>query len=253
MNSPSCDIFVAGFPCQPFSAGGTGLGKLDPRGTVVFRLITWISIHLPSIFVLENVLGLLERHSDTLYEILRLLVEIGSYEISWSILGADTHGNVPQHRQRIFICGILRSKLQTPLQWPSATPLSTQLADFIDQDGHVHREVQWPSTKTHKRNLRAAIERIITNTGENPLDHHYVIDLGCGPSRTPCYSIALVSFFLGGHGSIHLIHIKLYNLVKVSCCPSTIRLYEGHFTMLDQKQSGQWWLLVVMAKPLHDH
>ena len=162
LHSPSCDIFVAGFPCQPFSAGGTGLGRLDPRGTVVFRLITWISMHLPTVFVLENVLGLLERYSDTLYEILRLLVEIGSYEISWSILGANTHGNVPQHRQRIFICGILRSKLQTPLQWPSATPLSTQLADFIDQDGHVHEEVQWPSTKPHKRNLREAIERIIT-------------------------------------------------------------------------------------------
>lgn len=195
LQSPGCDVFVAGFPCQPFSAGGSGRGQLDPRGTVVFRLITWISLHLPTIFVLENVLGLLERHPDTLYEILRLLVEIGPYEVSWSVLGAHTHGNVPQHRERIFICGVLRSKLVTPLQWPSTIPLTTELSDFIDEDGQVHEEVQWPGTKTNKRNLKDAIVNIITKNGENPLETQYVIDLDCGPSRRPCYSTVLYNLF----------------------------------------------------------
>ena len=54
MSSPSVDIFMAGFPCQPFSRAGLGHGTLDPRGTVVFRLISWIEVHLPVIFVLEK-------------------------------------------------------------------------------------------------------------------------------------------------------------------------------------------------------
>lgn len=187
MSSPSVDIFMAGFPCQPFSRAGLGHGTLDPRGTVVFRLISWIEVHLPVIFVLENVIGLLERHEDTFVEILELLVKIGEYEISWAVLGAHTHGNVPQHRQRVFICGILREHQSKELAWPNAIPLSTSLSDFMDDDGDdQHDEVVWPTQKTYRRNLLKAYEAIVTTTGENPLQEHYVVDVGCGPSRQPC-------------------------------------------------------------------
>ena len=33
---PRCRIYSAGFPCQPFSSAGQGLGLDDPRGNVFF-------------------------------------------------------------------------------------------------------------------------------------------------------------------------------------------------------------------------
>ena len=59
------DVYVAGFPCQPFSAIGAREGFNDPRERykVFFRLIKYIKTAKPSVFVLENVRGVLDpRH-----------------------------------------------------------------------------------------------------------------------------------------------------------------------------------------------
>ena len=60
-----CDLFVAGFPCQPFSAAGSNGGTGDVRGRVIHSLIKWITEALPGSFVLENVSGFVYRHRNT--------------------------------------------------------------------------------------------------------------------------------------------------------------------------------------------
>ena len=60
-----CDLFVAGFPCQPFSAAGSNAGTGDVRGQVIHSLIKWIAEALPRAFVLENVTGFIYRHRNT--------------------------------------------------------------------------------------------------------------------------------------------------------------------------------------------
>ena len=187
MDSPSCDLFVAGFPCQPFSSGGVGLGVQDPRGTIIYRLIAWIEKHRPLMFILENVRGLVERHSETFAEILFLLTALQCYEIKWGILSAHTHGNVPQHRERVFITGILQEKMVRPFMWPQQVPLTNVIDNFIqpDVDDGLHDMVRWPQQKTLKRNLAKSIEKVIMDWGENPLQSQFVADIGCGPSRQP--------------------------------------------------------------------
>lgn len=69
--APRADVFVAGFPCQPFSLAGKGLGLLDERGTVIHSLMAYLRKARPSSFILENVYGLITMHYTTFEAILR--------------------------------------------------------------------------------------------------------------------------------------------------------------------------------------
>ena len=65
VETPSVDLYIAGFPCQPFSSAGLQQGFQDQkkRGIVFFSIAEYLRVHLPRAFVLENVVGLttLER------------------------------------------------------------------------------------------------------------------------------------------------------------------------------------------------
>ncbi|NCY26811.1 MAG: DNA (cytosine-5-)-methyltransferase, partial [Alphaproteobacteria bacterium] len=56
---PDIDLYVCGFPCQPFSMAGKRQGEQDPRGTVFYECLRVIKNKKPMIFILENVIGLL--------------------------------------------------------------------------------------------------------------------------------------------------------------------------------------------------
>ena len=68
---PFVNLFVAGFPCQPFSLAGMGKGVEDARGVVVAHLVRWIKKRQPDAWILENVEGLLVQH----YDILKAIIE----------------------------------------------------------------------------------------------------------------------------------------------------------------------------------
>ena len=58
---PNFDIFLAGFPCQPFSTAGTRQGFLDTRGTLFFEIERILEVKQPFGFILENVEGLIKH------------------------------------------------------------------------------------------------------------------------------------------------------------------------------------------------
>ena len=55
------DLFTAGFPCQPFSIQGAGLGKHDSRGSVIKDICSYLERAKPKAFILENVGGLVRQ------------------------------------------------------------------------------------------------------------------------------------------------------------------------------------------------
>ena len=57
------DFLLGGFPCQPFSAAGLGLGFEDTRGTLFFEIERILKEKQPYGFLLENVEGLI-NHDD---------------------------------------------------------------------------------------------------------------------------------------------------------------------------------------------
>jgi DNA (cytosine-5)-methyltransferase 1 len=106
---PDFDLLVGGFPCQAFSVAGKRMGFDDCRGTMFFEIARCLRKKQPSVFLLENVKGLLSHNKgETFTTILTTLDELG-YNVQWQVLNSKDFG-VPQNRERVFIVGYLRGQ-----------------------------------------------------------------------------------------------------------------------------------------------
>jgi len=102
------DILVGGFPCQPFSVSGKGLGFTDTRGTLFHDIIRTAREKQPSVLLLENVPGILSNNQgQTFKTILETMVQNGYSNIRWFVLNSKDFG-LPQNRERVFIVGYSR-------------------------------------------------------------------------------------------------------------------------------------------------
>jgi len=99
---PTVDVIVGGPPCQPFSVSGEQKGLKDSRdGFPIF--VKAVQTLRPSIFLIENVRGLLYRNKWYFDEIREELSQCG-YQVDYQLINASQYG-VPQKRQRVFIVG----------------------------------------------------------------------------------------------------------------------------------------------------
>lgn len=96
-------VISAGFPCQPYSLAGKGLGDRDDRDLwgEVARVLREIR---PRWFVGENTPGLFARSNQRYFRrVLDDLAALG-YSVGWGIWGACDVG-APHKRQRVFMLG----------------------------------------------------------------------------------------------------------------------------------------------------
>lgn len=116
---PEFDFLLAGFPCQPFSSGGKGLGFSDTRGTLFYEIARILKGKQPYGFLLENVEGLVRhRKGRTMNVIIESLEGLG-YKVSWIVLDSADFG-LAQSRKRVFIAG---TRTQMPrLMQPVSVP-----------------------------------------------------------------------------------------------------------------------------------
>jgi DNA (cytosine-5)-methyltransferase 1 len=111
--APYVDIYIAGFPCQPFSVAGKreGFDDAKGRGSIFFDIRNYIQIQKPKVFILENVKGILNRENGGVVKrIMRLLNNIKrngkrAYKIKYEIMDTQDHG-LPQSRSRWYCVGI---------------------------------------------------------------------------------------------------------------------------------------------------
>lgn len=112
---PDFDVLLAGFPCQPFSSAGKGLGFSDTRGTLFFEIERILKekqeMGKPvKGFLLENVEGLVNHDGgNTLKVIISKLKGLG-YEVNYNVLDSQYFG-LAQSRKRIYIVGTLNKKV----------------------------------------------------------------------------------------------------------------------------------------------
>ena len=132
---PDHDILTGGFPCQPFSIIGQGLGFSDTRGTLFFEIERILRDKQPHALLLENVKQLKShdkgRTFKTILETLRAL----GYYVHDTVLDARDFG-LPQKRERAFIVGF---KKNYGFVFPSR-PIDGQyltLTDVLESNGAI--------------------------------------------------------------------------------------------------------------------
>ncbi len=132
---PDHDILLAGFPCQPFSIAGKGLGFADTRGTLFFNIEEIIREKRPAAFLLENVKRLATHDGgNTLKVIMGKLQELG-YTLYYKILNSLDF-EIPQKRERIYIVGF---KENISFRFPEPPGHYRPLSDFLEDDEDVPR------------------------------------------------------------------------------------------------------------------
>jgi DNA (cytosine-5)-methyltransferase 1 len=126
---PDIDLYVCGFPCQPFSQAGERKGLNDKRGNVFFSCLEVIKIKQPKYFILENVKGLKTHDKGNTWKIIwdeLLKLKDYGYNVDWKILNTRDYG-IPQNRERIFIIG----NKENEVIWPVKTEMD-KLENYID-------------------------------------------------------------------------------------------------------------------------
>ena len=109
---PDIDMYVCGFPCQPFSLMGNKMGTEDSRSNIMYQCIKVIKKKLPKVFILENVKNFKFIENGKLFNYLnKQLKNIKNtngelaYNVYHDILNTKDYG-IPQNRERIFFIGI---------------------------------------------------------------------------------------------------------------------------------------------------
>lgn len=144
---PDHDILLAGFPCQPFSIAGKGLGFADTRGTLFFNIESILAEKKPNAFLLENVKRLTTHdHGKTFAVILEKLKILG-YTVYYKVLNSLDFG-LPQKRERIYIVGFLE-----PIDFTFPSPLGRYkpLSEILQNDNEIPKSYFLSDTIKQKR------------------------------------------------------------------------------------------------------
>ena len=130
------DIYVAGFPCQPWSSAGKQQGVFDEqgRGLIWTHILQFIIVAKPKCVILENVVGMTRGKNKLMFAHMLTMIEaIGAFTVRYKVLNTRDFG-VAQNRPRVFVILLRKDCLHHTFQWPeeTAASLSPSLDAFLD-------------------------------------------------------------------------------------------------------------------------
>ena len=135
---PDFDMFMGGFPCQPFSSAGMQMGTEDPygRGTMLGHIIRICKVKKPKYLFLENVEGFTHGKFQPIHDqLVRDLREMGYGEqpLAKAVLNTKDYG-IPQNRERLWMFAKLGGLPENFSMIPPKVESDLRIADFLDFD-----------------------------------------------------------------------------------------------------------------------
>ena len=177
------DVYMAGFPCQPFSVAGYQKGLQDPRGKIINHVLRFIENNKPKLFVLENVKGFTTLDNGKyVSQTLNFLEHIQDtrgqpmYFIYHDILNTADHG-VPQRRLRWYCVGISKEHFPTGDTFKFPANISCpSLSTFLGSESDAAASAQGEESPSVQRNLTSAFKQI-HDFGLNPHKATIAVDV----------------------------------------------------------------------------
>ena len=138
---PYIDIYVSGFPCQPYSRANKFKTAVDPRLNLFEDCIKVIQTVSPKFFILENVKTLCTLNNGSYFnDILKRLNDINKYSIYHKVINSKDLG-IPQCRDRLYIIGILNKYKKIEFNFPEKRDM-LNINDFIDKSNKSKNEMK---------------------------------------------------------------------------------------------------------------
>jgi DNA (cytosine-5)-methyltransferase 1 len=133
---PDFDMFMGGFPCQPFSSAGMQKGTEDPygRGAMLGHIIRICKVKKPKYLFLENVKGFTHGKFQPIHDqLIKDLREMGYGEnpLVKAVLNSKDYG-VPQNRERLWMFAQLGGLPDNFSIVPPKVESDARIGDFLD-------------------------------------------------------------------------------------------------------------------------
>jgi len=182
--APKVDLYVAGFPCQPFSSAGKQQGFSDERGRgmIFFEILDYLKKKRPTVFILENVSRLVTLDQGKyLQRVLKELEGLKTYNISWELLNTCEHG-LPQYRKRFYCVGILKNHQRHNLEFPKPMEQRATVDSLLEEPVKELVETGMPrlTHTTAVKNVKAGLKKLKKNR-INPYKVTHLIDCDSSP------------------------------------------------------------------------
>ncbi|MCC8087736.1 MAG: DNA (cytosine-5-)-methyltransferase [Rikenellaceae bacterium] len=164
---PSHNILCAGFPCQPFSKAGSQQGFNDEdRGNFFYKIMDILEAHKPEFILLENVANLKTHDSGNTWKVIKTRLET-LYHVDDIILSPH-HFGIPQHRNRIYIVGRLKTKGTLDyFTFPQTERIESNIKDIIEENDPDYMTIKEDSYN-HMTVWQEFLDLLIENGGELP-------------------------------------------------------------------------------------
>ena len=199
VDSPSLDLLVGGFPCQPFSALGQQPGFNCPKaGNLFLEIVRILRVSKPKAFLLENVPGL--AGMDETFKTIISALEDEGYDVTFEVCSA--RGLTVTGRKRLFLVGLRcaesgdatrRCPKPEKFEFPFVPDLGLMFQDILDYDNIPSEELDILRLGNDTfdqllNNKRWRPSRLAwPNTKGDTLTSHYGNSVGRGESQlVPC-------------------------------------------------------------------
>ena len=179
---PPVDVYVVGWPCQPWSMLGLKKGFADKRASVYKSVIKTLKKGKIKSFVLENVGALASHEGGKSLE--RVLSDLRSsgYSVQCKKYMTSDFG-IPQKRPRLYFMGVHNSVGKVPRMPSPPRSAVRPLSDLLDDErGPRNARPAADRQGTCCRNLRMALKRLKKH-GVDPARETWAIDVDPGASR----------------------------------------------------------------------
>lgn len=155
-------LYLAGFPCQPFSQAGLKRGFSDTRGTMFFEIERIVNVKRPKAFLLENVKQLKGHDKGRTLGVITEHLRRAGYTVDYAVLRAADFG-VPQNRERIYIVGFDKRRFGLSdgfrFEFPVPPKTKMRLGDILESSVDPKYTISDKLYEGHLRRKREHLEK----------------------------------------------------------------------------------------------